>query len=163
MKKILFVMIVILLLCLNLANAITPPEIDEAKNLINSKADCKTLSESQLEIIGEYYMEQMMPGISHERAHEIMGLKEGSDAEEQFHINMAKRSYCGEDIGMMGDGSMMRNYYQTLQYNNTPSSITFSGFQIFFYVILTLVIVLLILIIILLINKSIEKVKTKRR
>jgi len=164
MKKILFVMIIILLLNLSLVNAITQQEINEAKNLIDSKADCKSLSDSQLEIIGEYYMEQMMPGISHERAHQMMGLAEGSEAEEQFHINLAKRSYCGENVGtggMMG-GGMIGNYYQTPQNNNSYQN-NFFGFQIFFYIILTLIVIVIILIIILLINKSSDNTKQKRR
>mgnify|MGYP001567076296 CR=1 FL=1 len=160
MKKILLIITVVLLLSLNLANAITQDDINEAKILIDSKADCTTLSDTQLEIIGEYYMEQMMPGISHERAHEIMGLKEGSEAEEQFHINLAKRSYCGENIGIIDGKGMMRNNYQTQQYNNTPSS-NLGEFEIFFYITLTLIIIVLILIIALLINRSREKVKQR--
>ncbi|MEK6983845.1 MAG: hypothetical protein AABX33_04695 [Nanoarchaeota archaeon] len=112
MKKIMFVLAVILLLNLSLANAhITQQEINEVKSLIDSKADCKSLSDHQLEIMGEYYMEQMHPGESHELMHKMMGLKEGSEAEEQSHINMAKAIYCGEanafgSGGMMGGGMM---------------------------------------------------------
>lgn len=105
MKKIIFIMIIALLLNFALVNAITQQEINEAKNLINSTADCKSLSDSQLEIIGEYYMEQMHPGEAHEPMHKMMGLQEGSEAEKQFHINMAKTMYCGEG-GMMGGGMM---------------------------------------------------------
>ena len=109
MRKIVLVMIVVLLLNLSLANAITEQEINEAKSLIDSKTDCKSLSDSQLEVIGEYYMEQMHPGEAHELMHKMMGLEEGSDAEEQFHINMAKTMYCGEGgmMGMMMGGNMM--------------------------------------------------------
>src|SRR3989344_2890361 len=106
MKKIIFVMVVILLLSFGLAGAVTQQEINEAKKLIDSKADCKSLSNSQLEIMGEYYMEQMHPGESHELMHQMMGLKEGSEDEEQFHINMAKVLYCGE-TNAFGSGGMM--------------------------------------------------------
>ena len=106
MKKIIFVVIVALLLSLGLANAITQQEISEAKGLIDSKVDCKSLSDSQLEIIGEYEMELMHPGESHELMHKMMGLKEGSEAEKQFHINMAKTIYCDESGGMMDSGMM---------------------------------------------------------
>lgn len=107
MGKIIFITFVILLLNLSLAGAITQQEINEAKSLIDSKADCKSLSDSQLEIIGEYEMELMHPGESHELMHQMMGIKEGSDAEKQFHINMAKRLYCNEDkAGIMGAGMM---------------------------------------------------------
>ena len=106
MKKIMFVMVMILLLNLSLANAITQQEINEAKRLIDSKTDCKGLSDSQLELIGEYEMELMQPGTSHEAMHKMMGINEGSEAEKQFHISMAKKIYCGENIGMMGGGMM---------------------------------------------------------
>ena len=90
--------------------------------MINSKITCDKLTDDQLEIIGEYYMEQMMPGESHKRAHEMMGLTEGSEYEEQFHINLAIRSYCEENIGMMGRNrwyGMMGNYpnYYDSSYN----------------------------------------------
>ena len=106
MKKILFVMAVILLLNLSLISAITQQEINEAKSLIDSKADCKSLSDSQLEIIGEYEMELMHPGESHELMHQMMGLKEGSEEEKLFHISMAKSIYCGESSGMIRGGMM---------------------------------------------------------
>ncbi len=97
---------VALLLSLSFVSGITEQELSEAKSIIDSKVDCKSLSNSQLEIIGEYYMEQMHPGESHKLMHKMMGLEEGSEAEEQFHINIAKQMYCGES-GMMGSGGMM--------------------------------------------------------
>ena len=106
MKNRIFVIVVILLLNLGIANAITQQEIKEAKSLIDSKVDCKSLSDSQLEIIGEYAMELMHPGDSHEAMHRMMGIKEGSEAEKQLHISMAKTIYCGEDSGMMEGGMM---------------------------------------------------------
>lgn len=106
MKKIIFVVIVALLLNLSLVSAITQQEIKEAKSLIDSKADCKSLSDSQLEIIGEYEMELMHPGESHELMHKMMSLAEGSEAEKRFHINMAKKMYCNEGTGMMSGGMM---------------------------------------------------------
>ncbi len=105
-SPIIFIVVVILLANSSLVSAITQQEINEAKNLTDSKADCKNLSDSQLEIIGEYYMEQMHPGESHELMHTMMGLGEGSEDEKQFHINMARTIYCGEH-GMMGSGGMM--------------------------------------------------------
>ncbi len=106
MKNKMFVIIFILLLNLSLANAVTQQEIKEAKSLIDSKASCKSLSDSQLEIIGEYEMELMHPGDSHELMHKMMGLKEGYEPEKQFHINMAKTIYCGE-TNAFGSGGMM--------------------------------------------------------
>src|SRR3990167_6210713 len=124
MKKILFAVfaMVILLLALGLVSAVSQEELNEAEALINSKITCDRLTNEQLEEIGEYYMEQMMPGEAHKRAHEMMGLTEGSDAEEQFHINMARRSYCGENIGMMGGNmmgpGMMGSYPAYYSYNS---------------------------------------------
>src|SRR3989338_519083 len=106
MRKTILVIFAVLMLTLNLVNAITQQEISKAKGLIDSKVDCKSLSDSQLEIIGEYEMELMHPGDSHEAMHKMMGLKEGSEPEKQFHISMAKTIYCGESGGMMGGGMM---------------------------------------------------------
>ena len=110
MKKIITIL-GILLLSIGLVNAVSQEELNEAKSLIDSKVACNQLFNEQLEIIGEYYMEQMHPGESHELMHKMMGLEEGSEAEEQFHINMAKRLYCNENVyvgyGMMGSGGMM--------------------------------------------------------
>ena len=106
MKNRALILVIILLLNLSLANAITQQEIKEAKSLKDSKVDCKSLSDSQLEIIGEYSMELMHPGESHEAMHKMMGIKEGSEAEKQFHISMAKTIYCGESGGMMKEGMM---------------------------------------------------------
>jgi hypothetical protein len=78
--------------------------IEEAEALIKAKTSCSSLTQEQLELLGEYYMEQMHPGTAHELMHQMMGLEEGTDTEEQFHINMAERIYCGKYAGMMGYG-----------------------------------------------------------
>lgn len=79
---------------------------NDTKQLIGSGVSCNILSDKQLEGIGEYYMEQMHPEESHESTHQRMGLVEGSEAEEKFHINLAKTMYCGElSTGMMGMGA----------------------------------------------------------
>ena len=110
MRKILLVLSLVLLLNLSLVSAITEQEINEARDLLDSNVSCDKLTNEQLEIIGEYYMEQMHPGDGHELMHKMMGLGEDSEAEKQFHISIAKRLYCNEEIdatmGMMG-GSMM--------------------------------------------------------
>ncbi|OIO40852.1 hypothetical protein COU56_03370 [Candidatus Pacearchaeota archaeon CG10_big_fil_rev_8_21_14_0_10_31_9] len=129
--------------------AVTQDELNQAKALIDSNISCNQLTNDQLEIMGEYYMEQMMPGEAHVRAHQMMGLTEGSEAEEQFHINMTKRIYCGENVG---GGMMGNNYYQNSQNNNSYQNNSF-GFQVFFYVLLVLVVIILVLIILLLVNK----------
>jgi len=83
-------------------------DVSEGKQLVESKADCSTLSDSQLEAIGEYYMEQMHPGESHELMDAMMG-GEGSESLRQVHISMAESIYCQEQTGsagMMGSGMM---------------------------------------------------------
>ena len=91
---------------------------DEGRQLIEKKISCRSLSETQLESIGEYYMEQMHPGAAHERMDAMIG-EEGSEQLKQVHIQMARMLYCGERGTMPfmmsrviggGDFSMMGNY-----------------------------------------------------
>jgi hypothetical protein len=83
---------------------------DKAEELITSEISCSNLSNDQLEIIGDYYMEQIHPGESHIRMDEMMG-GEGSESLREIHINMAKRSYCNDDSlishGIMGGSNYM--------------------------------------------------------
>jgi len=55
-------------------------------------------------------MEQMHPGESHDAMHERMGLEEGTEYHEQFHVNIAQMMYCDTEnttySGMMGRGMM---------------------------------------------------------
>lgn len=93
---------------------ISQSEIAEAERLINSNAECSILTEGQLEVIGEYFMERMHPGEAHEFMDKRMGLEEGTAEEKRFHANLAKAMYCGDnaDYGMMGGGvrgNMMRS------------------------------------------------------
>ena len=82
----------------------------EAKKLIDAKTPCSKLTENQLEIIGDYLMEQMHPGQAHELMDKMMG-GEGSESLRLMHIAMAKRLYCNDindavNYGMMGYGMM---------------------------------------------------------
>src|SRR3989338_1785220 len=107
MKKIIIVMLAIMLAAA-LVNA-HEEDLEAAKQIIGNKAACADLSDDQMESLGEYYMEQMHPGEAHELMHQMMGLEDDTEEEEQFHINMAKRLYCNEDVegfGMMGNGMM---------------------------------------------------------
>ncbi len=94
---------------------------DETKQLIDSKISCDKLTDEQLEAMGDYYMEQMHPGETHEQMDQMMG-GEGSESLKQVHIQMARRFYCYEDVGgmmggsMMGSG-MMNNYRSYYGYN----------------------------------------------
>ena len=108
----------------------------ETKQLLESKIDCKNLTEDQLEKIGEYLMEQMHPGEAHEQMHKMMGLEEGTPAEEQMHINMAKNMYCHEPVNdtmmnMMSGMAMDHNMTGMMNHNspqtdNIVSSILFN-------------------------------------
>ncbi len=101
MKKLLAILMVIVF---SAAAAAQSGEFNEAKQLIGSKVPCDQLSESQLEEIGDYYMEQMHPG----ELHEIMDLRmggEGSDSLRLAHTSMAKSFYCGDNTAM-GSGMM---------------------------------------------------------
>jgi len=123
------IILVVLLLSLNIfATAHTGEDFTNAKQLIDSKINCDQLSDNQLEIIGDYYMEQMHPGETHELMDQMMG-GEGSESLRQVHINMAKRLYCNVDVyigyGMMGGGmmnlvgfGMMGNYPIYYRYNS---------------------------------------------
>ncbi len=80
-------------------------DFTEAKELINSKIACEEISDEQLEMMGDYYMEQMHQGEQHEAMDKMMG-GEGSESLKQMHINMAKSLYCGENNEMMTSGMM---------------------------------------------------------
>ncbi len=103
----------LLMVIAGFAFAITPAEVSEAETLINSNSDCNSLSPDQSELIGEYIMERMHPDEAHDFMHKMMGLQEGTEEEKQFHINLAKSMYCGNNsnYGMMDGGvrgNMMR-------------------------------------------------------
>ncbi|HIH22867.1 TPA: hypothetical protein HA238_04010 [Candidatus Micrarchaeota archaeon] len=118
-KKIMLVGFVLVMFASGLFSAISANELTEAKKIIDAGTACTNLSNEQLELIGESYMEQMHPGDAHELMHKMMGLQEGSDTEKQFHVNMAKTIYCNESnagTGMMGSGmigGMMGNNLTT--------------------------------------------------
>lgn len=108
MKKLLLIMSLALMLGAGLASA-HEHNFTEAKQLIDSNTPCSQLTNEQLELIGDYYMEQMHPGEQHELMDNMMG-GEGSEYLKQVHINMAKRLYCKENVyvgyGMMNSGMM---------------------------------------------------------
>ena len=84
-------------------------DFNEAERLIQSKISCNELSDEQLELMGDYFMEQMHPGELHEIMDERLG-GEGSVQLKNVHINMAKMFYCGErNIIPMSMMNMMMN------------------------------------------------------
>lgn len=74
------------------------------EDVIKQNIPCEELTDDQLELIGDYSMEQMHPGELHERMDQMMG-GEGSAQLRQAHINMARMFYCGEK-GAMSSGMM---------------------------------------------------------
>ncbi|RMD58107.1 hypothetical protein D6825_01960 [Candidatus Woesearchaeota archaeon] len=89
--------------------------LSTAEDIIKSGKACSELTDDELELIGDYYMEQMHPGEMHERMDAMMG-GEGSLQLREAHINMARKLYCNEYpsygmMTMMGGGMrMMQNY-----------------------------------------------------
>ena len=94
-------------------------EIEEGRELVESKIQCEELTDKELEAIGEYYMELMHPGSLHEAMHDIMGLEEDSEEHKAFHITLAKQMYCGEyasSTSIMGYGMMGMMYGNSFWY-----------------------------------------------
>lgn len=102
-----FSILVLLALSAGLVSSVSDEEMAEAKALVDAKVACSELSDAQLERIGEYYMESLHPGKAHEFMDKMMGVEEGTERHEQFHVVLAKRRYCGEDVGFGRMGSMM--------------------------------------------------------
>lgn len=81
-------------------------EIATARQIISSNASCGKLNESQLELIGDYYMELMHPGQAHDAMEDMLG-GEGSASLKQAHLQMAQVLYCGETNTSVTYGGMM--------------------------------------------------------
>ncbi|MBS3132814.1 hypothetical protein J4470_01635 [Candidatus Woesearchaeota archaeon] len=88
-----------LLLMAAAAIAHSDGDFEKAEEIIAGKAPCSELTEQQLELIGEYYMEQMHPGEEHEAMDELMG-GEGSETLRLMHMRMAQSFYCGDRTAM---------------------------------------------------------------
>ncbi len=98
-----------LVLFMLIGNVLANGSFDEAIKLVQSNVPCGKLTASQLESIGDYYMEQMHPGNLHEIMDERMG-GEGSESLRLVHISIAKSFYCGESGAMpMGMMNLMMN------------------------------------------------------
>lgn len=99
-------------------------DFSQAEALIQQRTSCDQLTQDQLEMLGDYYMEQMHPGETHEYMDQMMG-GEGSESLRRVHINMALRIYCGETsypgYGMMGGYGMMNSYPTGMMGYNYPA------------------------------------------
>jgi|TARA_B100001971_G_C18140262_1_gene509991 putative membrane protein len=110
-----------------------------AEEIIKSKTPCDQLTDNQLEILGDYYMEQMHPGEAHNTMDDMMG-GVGSSSLEEMHINMGNAFYCGEHEAMGSDmmnsmmgGTVLNN--QRGMMNMMTGSFFGMGFGILFMVI----------------------------
>ncbi len=135
---------------------------EEAEKIIQDKISCNELSDYQLEILGDYFMEQMHPGELHEIMDERMG-GEGSENLRQVHINMGKMFYCGEQTAMpmgmmnmmMGRGGGMMSAYPLSYYESANSSMFV--FSILFSIVIIILFILFIVWLIKQINQSERK------
>ncbi|MEK6947197.1 MAG: hypothetical protein AABX32_06335 [Nanoarchaeota archaeon] len=134
-------------------------EFAEAKSLIDSKTPCSQLSEGQMELIGDYYMEQMHPGTAHAAMEQMMG-GEGSESLRLAHIAIAKRFYCNDynsstncdmmGFGMMGNrnGGMMNMAWSGMMGSGTMGNYSYGfgylGFVNVLYILLLLGLVILV-------------------
>ena len=94
--KVLAILFVFFVMLASIAYA---DNFDEAIRLVQSNVPCSSLTDDQLELLGDYYMEQMHPGNLHEIMDERMG-GEGSATLRQVHINIARSFYCGQSGAM---------------------------------------------------------------
>ena len=171
MKKITSILVIFLLsIVVVLAQESHDSEIEEGKNLVESKISCDKLSNEQLEAIGDYYMEQMHPGKAHEIMDNLMG-GEGSESLKQVHINMAKRLYCNENVyigyGMMGSGGVMNMMMRGNMMNygmmgNYGYGFGYWNFINILYVILLIGLIILIYIWILKLWKNVQNKNSKK-
>ncbi|MEM4325886.1 MAG: hypothetical protein QXU40_01130 [Candidatus Pacearchaeota archaeon] len=157
----------IILILLNLGFSLAKEDFSEGKRLFESKISCSNLTLEQLEKIGDYLMEQMHPGESHEAMDKMMG-GEGSESLKQMHINIAKRMYCDERsfrkdytttpymIPMMGQGMM--GLGMTNMMNN---AIAYQNYNSIIYYIIPLLFILLLIVVIILIFVLILKLIKK--
>ena len=158
MKNIFTIGIFFLLISSVLVMAHGEEDFSQAEEIIEEKISCDDLTDDQLEVIGDYYMEQMHPGELHEIMDERMG-GEGSESLRQAHITMALSFYCGEHqslgAGMMDtmmERGMMGPY-------NSATSNSFQRYK----VISTVFIVLLLTLVVILMWKLFKKGKGSKK
>ena len=92
MKK--YLLLVLVVLFTGIIFAHEEVDVEQAKALIDAKTSCDKLSNEQLELVGEYYMEKMHPGEAHEMMNDMMEETMGAEGEESMHIQMARALYC---------------------------------------------------------------------
>lgn len=143
-----FLIVIILVISINFVYAHGEETFAQAENIIKEKISCNKLTDYQLEILGDYFMEQMHPGELHEIMDERMG-GESSESLRQVHINMGQVFYCGEhgiSSGNMMNVMMGREMMGYYRYNNNYD-------QSYYWIFLIIIIIFLILLIVLLIKQ----------
>ncbi|MBI2107138.1 hypothetical protein HYT57_04075 [Candidatus Woesearchaeota archaeon] len=164
MKKILLIGFILLV---SIGFVFAHGNFDETKQLIDSNISCNELSNEQFEEIGDYYMEQMHPGESHELMHKMMG-SEDSITVKQMHIQMAKSIYCGETnqgmmsmMNMMGSGGMMNMMGGNMMSYGMMGNYGYWNFLSILYTALVIGLVILVYLWIIKIWKSMEGKKRR--
>ncbi len=167
MKRIMigFGLMMLMMLTFSSVIAVEEDEFADAKQLIAAKTSCSTLSDEQLEKIGDYYMEQMHPGNAHKLMEEMMG-GEGSAQLKQMHILMAKRLYCKEDVdvpgyGMMSSSGMMVGKTKMMGYGT--GMMGSAGWWNFTYILYVLLLLGLVIVVFLWIIKLWKSLNEKKR
>jgi len=168
MKKIFVVGLLVLLGLSLFVTAHGEEDFAQAEELIKSKVSCDELTDERLEMIGDYYMEQIHPGEAHKIMDERMG-GEGSETLRQAHINMALSFYCGQHqmmtAGMMNmmmgrtKGGMMN----MMGYGNGYGIMGYGGYWGFYNVLLTILLIGLVVLVYLWIWKLWKGMKTAKR
>ncbi|HLC22166.1 MAG TPA: hypothetical protein VJJ79_00130 [Candidatus Nanoarchaeia archaeon] len=109
-----FTVLILFLLSISFVVAHKEDTLAQGEAIVEQKTSCDSLSDDQLEAVGELYMEQMHPGALHDAMHTAMGLEEGTEEHKEFHVLLAQRMYCGENVvwsGMPGGYGMMGMMY----------------------------------------------------
>jgi hypothetical protein len=163
-----FIFIALLLAGVAMAT-MTTDDFNNAKALVSSNTSCDKLGNSQLQLMGEYFMELMHPGEAHDAMDRMMGFEDNAAADEQFHINLGRAMYCNSGnasvrpygmmfSGMMASG-MMGNSYSG--YGGIPRTgmmgYGYQGYNVFELLAIVLLIGLIILVYLQVWKKAKEK------
>ena len=161
MKKTSLVISVILLFSLIFVVAHSEEDFAQAEEIIQQKISCDELTEEQLELIGDYYMEQMHPGEAHEVMDEMMG-GEGSESLRLMHVNMGLTFYCGQHEAMsLGMMDMMIGRMDSENMMGTSRNYGVFGIGFFGWFFMLLIAVALVLLIVWLI-KQIQRPRRRK-
>lgn len=137
----------------------------KAQEIITQGIKCESLNDSDLEMIGEFFMEQMHPGEAHIRMDEMMS--RGNDERlKEIHINMAYRFYCGDEEKYINSEFKLQEYNSHSMMINDNEDVLMSNMMFrgnFQYNIILLLVIIVVLIIGILIGTNINNKKVKRK